>query len=60
VAALLDNGEMLPLFGIVPWKHHVLIVSKCESIEEAFYYLQRTNDEGLSRSELEERAAGAR
>lgn len=54
VTTILDNGDMLPLFGIVPWKHHVLIVSKCESIEEAFYYLQRTIDEGLSRSELED------
>lgn len=44
----LDKGEMLPLFGIIPWKHHVLIASKCQSIEEAFYYLQRIIDEGLS------------
>ncbi len=54
VSAILDKGDMLPLFGIVPWKHHVLIASKCESVEEAFYYLQRTIDEGLSRSELED------
>lgn len=54
ITAILDNGEMLPLFGIVPWKHHVLIASKCKSIEEAFYYLQRIIDEGLSRSELED------
>ena len=54
VTTMLDNGEMLPLFGVVPWKHHVLIASKCESVEEAFYYLQRTIDEGLSRSELED------
>ena len=24
VSAILDKGDMLPLFGIVPWKHHVL------------------------------------
>ena len=57
ITAILDNGEMLPLFGIVPWKHHVLISSKCKSIEEAFYYLQRIIDEGLSRSELEDLVA---
>ena len=57
ITAILDNGEMLPLFGIVPWKHHVLIASKCKSVEEAFYYLQRIIDEGLSRSELEDLVA---
>ena len=57
ITAILDNGEMLPLFGIVPWKHHVLISSKCKSIEEAFYYIQRIIDEGLSRSELEDLVA---
>ena len=54
IASIIDNGEMLPVFGIVPWKHHILITSKSSSIEEAFYYLQRTIDEGLSRTELED------
>lgn len=54
IASIINNGEMLPVFGIVPWKHHILIASKSSSIEEAFYYLQRTIDEGLSRSELED------
>lgn len=54
IATILDNGEMLPLFGVVPWKHHVLISSKCKTLEEAFYYLQRTIDESLSRNELED------
>lgn len=54
IATILDNGEMLPLFGVVPWKHHVLISSKCKTLEEAFYYLQRTIDEALSRNELED------
>ncbi len=51
---IIDDGGMLPLFGIVPWKHHVYICSKCKTIEEAFYYLARTIDEGLSRKELED------
>lgn len=54
IATIVDNGEMLPLFGVVPWKHHVLISSKCKTLEEAFYYLQRTIDEALSRNELED------
>ena len=57
IATILDNGEMLPLFGVVPWKHHVLISSKCKTLEEAFYYLQRTIDEALSRNELEDMIA---
>ena len=51
---LIDDGKMPPVFGIIPWKHHVLITSKSKSLEEAFYYLQRTIDEGLSRAELED------
>ncbi len=45
---------MPPAFGIVPWRHHVLNTYKSNSIEEAFYYIQRTIDEGLSRRELED------
>ena len=26
VATIHDNGDMLPLFGIVPWKHHVKLL----------------------------------
>ena len=54
VASIIDEGGMLPVFGVVPWKHHVLITSKCKSMEEAFYYLQRIIDEGLSRNELDD------
>lgn len=54
IATIIDNGGMLPIFGIVPWKHHLLITSKCKSIEEAFYYIARTIDEGLSKRELED------
>ncbi len=45
---------MLPFFGIVPWKHHLTVISRCKSIHEALYYLQRTIDEGLSKRELED------
>lgn len=51
---IIDAGGMPPIFGVVPWKHHVYIFSKCRSIEEAFYYISRTIDEGLSRKELED------
>lgn len=54
IASIIDDGGMLPIFGIVPWKHHLLLTSKCNSIEEAFYYIARTIDEGLSKRELED------
>ena len=28
-------------FAFVPWGHHVLIITKCKSVEEALFYIQR-------------------
>lgn len=39
-------------FGFVLWRHHVEIVSRCNSVEEALFYLQRTIEEGWSRNAL--------
>lgn len=36
----------------MPWRHHVEIVSKCNSAEEALFYLQSTIEEGWSRNAL--------
>lgn len=52
IDSIIDDGGMLPIFGIVPWKHHLLITSKCKSVEEAFYYMARVIEEGLSKREL--------
>ena len=54
IASIIDDKGMLPVFGIVPWKHHLLLTSKCKSVEEAFYYMARVIDEGLSKRELED------
>ena len=54
ISDILDNNGMLPIFGIVPWKHHLVIISKCKYIKEAFYYIARIIDEGLSKRELED------
>ena len=40
-------------FGLVPWKHHVCIFTKCETIDEALFYINKTVEEGWSRSRLE-------
>ena len=47
-------GEMtFPLaFGYVPWGHHIEIITHCDSIDEAVFYIGRTIQEGWSRSAL--------
>ena len=49
------GGEMAfpAVFGFVPWRHHVEIITKCDSVEEALFYIQRTIEEGWSRSALQ-------
>lgn len=54
ISDILEDNGMLPIFGIVPWKHHIVITSKCKSIKEAFYYIARIISEGLSKRELED------
>lgn len=54
ISDILESNGMLPIFGIVPWKHHIVITSKCKSIKEAFYYIARIIGEGLSKRELED------
>lgn len=50
----LDSELLFPsVFAFVPWMHHVLIVQKCKTIEEALFYIQRTVEEGLSRNALD-------
>lgn len=45
--------EMPEALGQVPWKHHVYIVSKCQTLEEAFFYINKITTEGWSRALLE-------
>ena len=40
------------LFAYVPWKHHVEIVSKSKSVEEALFYILKTIDGNWSRDTL--------
>ena len=50
-----DDSEMIfpSIFAYVPWMHHVLIIQKCKTIEEALFYVRRTVEEGLSRNALD-------
>ena len=49
--------EMPEIFGRIPWKHHVHIISKCKSLDEAQFYIHRVVEEGWSRSRLENQIA---
>lgn len=44
--------EMPETFGIIPWKHHVYIVSKSQTLEEALFYINKVAAEGWSRAFL--------
>ena len=52
-----DQLEMPEIFGRIPWKHHVHIISKCKSLDEALFYINRVVEEGWSRSRLENQVA---
>ncbi|MFW3341650.1 PDDEXK nuclease domain-containing protein [Aliarcobacter butzleri] len=48
--------EILPQFGnklfLIPWGHNIAIIQKCKTIEEAFFYVENTIKNGISRSVL--------
>lgn len=49
-------GEELEMpidFGRVPWKHHIHIFTHSDSVTEALFYIDKTIENGWSRSELE-------
>ena len=48
-----DELGMPPIFGNVPWKHHVEIFTKSHSLDEALFYINKVATEGWSRSLLE-------
>ena len=52
-----DQLEMPDIFGRIPWFHHVLIISKCQTLDEAIFYIDKVTEEGWSRSRLESQMA---
>ena len=49
---LVGQLEMPDFFGRVPWGHHIDIVSRCETIDEALFYIKNDIDGGWSRPVL--------
>lgn len=52
-ANVVEGVPFPELFAYVPWGHHVEIIKRCKSIEEAAFYLCRTIDQGWSRTVLQ-------
>ena len=48
---LVDDLDTSPIFQI-PWRHHVEIFTKCKSVKEALFYVQKTIENGWSRAVL--------
>lgn len=46
------GAEFPTTFAFVPWRHHVEIISKCQTIDEALFYIGKTIEQGLSRAAL--------
>lgn len=45
-------GEFPSPFACVPWGHHIAIISKCKSVDEALFYIGKTIEQGMSRAAL--------
>lgn len=52
VQQLAAEMEFPTAFGFVPWWHHVEIISKCSTTDEALFYVRKTIEQGWSRSAL--------
>ncbi len=46
-------GEFPAPFALVPWRHHVEIISKCKSVDETLFYIGKTIEQGMSRAARE-------
>lgn len=44
--------QVVPLLITIPWGHNLKIISKCNSVDEALYYVTKTSEHGWSRSIL--------
>ena len=48
---VVDELRNFPIFQI-PWGHHREIITKCKSVQEALFYVQKTIENGWSRAVL--------
>lgn len=48
----IEEVTLPSIMAFVPWRHHIEIITKCKTIEEAIFYLKLTVQESLSRQAL--------
>lgn len=49
-----DGSLQIPeILQLVPWRHQTVIVSKCDTIQAALFYLNKVIEDNMSRAELE-------
>ncbi|MBR6378462.1 MAG: DUF1016 family protein [Fibrobacter sp.] len=46
------GGEFPQQFALVPWRHHVEIITKCKTVNEALFYIGKVIEQGMSRNAL--------
>jgi predicted nuclease of restriction endonuclease-like (RecB) superfamily len=44
--------SIIDMVGAVPWRHHIEILNKCNSVKQALFYVQKTIENGWSRAVL--------
>lgn len=49
-----DDLEIPEKFTLVPWKHHVSIITKCKTTDEALFYIDKIIEGNWSRAMLED------
>ena len=46
------GGEFPQQFALVPWRHHIEIITKCKTVNEALFYIGKVIEQGMSRNAL--------
>ena len=54
---VVDQLQFPDSFGLIPWGCHILIFSKCQTLDESIFYINKVTEEGWSRSRLESQMA---
>ena len=44
--------DQLENIYIIPWGHQILLISKCDTVREALFYVNKTLENGWSRAVL--------
>ena len=47
------GAEFPGILAMIPWRHHIEIIAKCKSIDEAVFYIRKTISENWSRTVLQ-------